>query len=155
MNMEPLREFVSLEKKKKDLDAELKAAKQRLDELEEIIIPMFVADGVPSMAVEADGMTRTLSIYQDVYASPLNEREEVVAALKLSELGAYVAENYNTNSLTSYVREVWNELKDTARREQRVVFEADLRAALPEALRPVLKISLLHKLSSVRSSKST
>ena len=39
MNMEPLREFVSLEKKKKDLDAELKAAKQRLDELEEIIIP--------------------------------------------------------------------------------------------------------------------
>ena len=100
-------------------------------------------------------MTRTLSIYQDVYASPVNDREEVVAALKSSELGAYVAENYNTNSLTSYVREVWNELKDTARREQRVVFEADLRAALPEALRPVLKISLLHKLSSVRSSKST
>ena len=155
MNMEPLREFVSLEKKKKDLDAELKAAKQRLDELEDIIIPMFVEEGVPSMAVEADGMTRTLSIYQDVYASPLNEREEVVAALKASELGVYVAENYNTNSLTSYVREVWNELKDTARREQRVVFEADLRAALPEALRPVLKISLLHKLSSVRSSKST
>ena len=155
MNMEPLREFVSLEKKKKDLDAELKAAKQRLDELEEIIIPMFVAEGVPSMAVETDGMTRTLSIYQDVYASPMNDREEVVAALKASELGVYVAENYNTNSLTSYVREVWNELKDTARREQRVVFEADLRAALPEALRPVLKISLLHKLSSVRSSKST
>ena len=155
MNMEPLREFVSLEKKKKDLDAELKAAKQRLDDLEDIIIPMFVAEGVPSMAVEADGMTLTLSIYQDVYASPLNERQEVVAALKASELGVYVAENYNTNSLTSYVREVWNELKDTARREQRVVFEADLRAALPEALRPVLKISLLHKLSSVRSSKTT
>jgi len=36
MNMEPLREFVSLETRKKELDAELKAAKQRLDELEEV-----------------------------------------------------------------------------------------------------------------------
>ena len=35
MNMEPLREFVSLENRKKDLDAELKAVKQKLDELEE------------------------------------------------------------------------------------------------------------------------
>jgi hypothetical protein len=155
MNMEPLREFVSLEKKKKDLDAELKAAKQRLDELEEIIIPMFVAKGVPSMVVEVPGMTRTLTLYQDVYASPLNEREEVVAALKASELGVYVAENYNANSLTSYVREVWNELKETARREQRVASEADLRAELPEPLQPVLKISLVHKLSSTRSSKTT
>jgi len=154
MDMAPLREFVSLEKKKKDLDAELKVAKQRLDELEDLIIPMFIEHGVPSMAVEADGMTRALSIYQDVYASPVNDREEVVTALKVSELGAYVAENYNANSLTSYVREIWNELKDTAKRENRVVFEADLRAALPEALRPVLKISILHKISSVRSTKS-
>jgi hypothetical protein len=155
MNMEPLREFVSLEKKKKDLDAELKAANQRLDELEQIIIPLFIEDGVPSMAVEADGMTRMLSIYQDVYASPINDRGEVVGALKESELGQYVAENYNTNSLTSYVRELWKELKETARREGRIVTEADLRTALPSALQPVLKISLLHKLSSTRSSKTT
>lgn len=155
MNMEPLREFVSLEKKKKDLDAELKAARARLDELEEIIIPMFIDAGVPAMTVEADGMTRTLSIYPDVYASPVNDREEVVAALKLSELGQYVAENYNTNSLTSYVREVWKELRDAASKEQRVVTEVDLRAALPAPLQPVLRISMVHKLSSTKSSKST
>jgi len=155
MNMAPLREFVSLENKKKNLDAELKAARQRLDELEEIIIPMFIEKGVPAMVVEADGVSRTLSIYPDVYASPVNDREEVVAALKLSELGQYVAENYNTNSLTSYVREVWKELRDTAKREQRVVTERDLRAALPEPLQPVLKIAMIHKLSSTKSSKTT
>lgn len=150
MNMEPLREFVSLETRKKELDAELKAAKQRLDELEEIIIPQFVEEGVPSMTVEVDGVKRTLSIYPDVYAGPLNGREEVVGALKQSELGQYVAENYNANSLTSFVREVWKELRQAAGRERRIVSEDDLRLALPAPLASVLKLSLIHKLSSTK-----
>jgi hypothetical protein len=150
MNMEPLREFVSLEARKKELDAELKAAKQRLDELEEIIIPMFIEAGVPSMTVAVDGARRTLAIYQDVYASPANDRGEVVDALKQSELAQYVAENYNTNSLTSMVRETWKELLDTAARENRMVTEEDLRAALPQPLGVALKVSLVYKLSSTR-----
>jgi len=152
MNLEPLREFVSLENRKRELDADLKATRQRLDELEEVIIPMFIEAGVPSMTVEADGVKRTLSIYPDVYASPLNDREEVVEALKQSELGQYVAENYNTNSLTGYVREVWKELRQAGGREQRLVTEDDLRAALPSPLAAVLKLSLIHKLSSTRKS---
>jgi hypothetical protein len=150
MNLEPLREFVSLENRKKELDAALKATKQKLDELEDIIIPMFIEAGVPAMTVEVDGTRRTLSIYPDVYASPLNDREEVVDALKQSELGQYVAENYNTNSLTSFVRELWKELRQAANREQRVVTEDDLRAALPMPLQGALKLSLVHKLSSTR-----
>jgi len=155
MNMEPLREFVSLEARKKELDAELKAANQKLDELEEKIIPMFIEEGVPSMAVEADGHTRTLSIYPDVCASPLNDRDEVVDALKQSELGQYVAENYNTNSLTSFVREIWKELRETASRDQRAVDENDLRAALPAPLGSALKVGIKFKLSSTRTSRST
>jgi hypothetical protein len=150
MHLEPLREFVSLEQKKKELDAELKATKQKLDELEEQIIPMFIEAGVPSMTVEVNGAKRTLSIYPDVYASPVNDREEVVDALKASELDQYVAENYNTNSLTSFVREIWKELRHNASREERVVTEDDLRVALPQPLRGVLKLSLIHKLSSTR-----
>ena len=150
MNMEPLREFVSVETRKKELDAELKAAKQRLDELEEVIIPQFIEEGVPSMTVEVDGTKRTLSIYPDVYASPLNGRDEVVDALKQSELGQYVAENYNTNSLTSFVREVWKELRQTASAERRIVSEDDLLLALPAPLASVLKLSLIHKLSSTK-----
>ena len=148
MNMEPLREFVSLETCKKELDADLKATKQRLDELEEIIIPQFIEAGVPSMTVEVDGTKRTLSIYPDVYASPLNDREEVVDALKQSELGQYVAENYNSNSLTAYVREVWREVLLLAKQQNRMAGEEDVRAALPKPLGEVLKISLVHKLSS-------
>jgi hypothetical protein len=150
MNLEPLREFVSLENHKKELDADLKATKQRLDELEETIIPMFIEEGVPSMTVEVDGAKRTLSIYPDVYASPANDRDEVVDALKQSELGQYVAENYNTNSLTAFVREVWKDLRQAATRAERVVTEDDLRAALPAPLQGALKITLIHKLSSTR-----
>ena len=148
MNMEQLREFVSLENRKRDLDAELKAANQRLDELEDLIIPQFIEAGVPSIAVTVDGSTRTLSIYPDVYASPLNGRTEVAAALKASELGQYVAENYNSNSLTAYVREVWREVLLLAKQQNRVAGEDDVRAALPKPLGEVLKISLVHKLSS-------
>ncbi len=148
MNMEQLREFVSLENRKRDLDAELKAANQRLDELEDLIIPQFMEAGVPSIAVTVDGSTRTLSIYPDVYASPLNGRTEVAAALKASELGQYVAENYNSNSLTAYVREVWREVLLLAKQQNRVAGEEDVRAALPKPLGEVLKISLVHKLSS-------
>src|ERR1017187_7068351 len=148
MNMEQLREFVSLENRKRDLDAELKAANQRLDELEDLIIPQFIEAGVPSIAVTVDGSTRTLSIYPDVYASPLNGRPEVAAALKASELGQYVAENYNSNSLTAYVREVWREVLLLAKQQNRVAGEEDVRAALPKPLGEVLKISLVHKLSS-------
>jgi len=155
MNMEPLREFVSLETRKRELDAELKTTKQRLDELEEIIIPMFIEAGVPGMDVKAEGATtRYLSIYQDVYASPLNDRGEVVDALKESELGQYVAENYNANSLTALVRETWKELRETASREKRVVSEGDLRAALPAPLGAALEVSLVFKLSSTKSSKN-
>jgi len=152
MNMEQLREFVSLENRKRDLDAELKTANQRLDELEDLIIPQFIEAGVPSIAVTVDGSTRTLSIYPDVYASPLNDRSEVAAALKASELGQYVAENYNSNSLTAYVREVWREVLLLAKQQNRVAAEEDVRAALPKPLGEVLKISLVHKLSSRKKS---
>ena len=148
MNMEQLREFVSLENRKRDLDAELKATNQKLDELERVLIPQFVEEGVPSIAVTVDGSTRTLSIYPDVYASPLKDRAEVAAALKASELGQYVAENYNSNSLTAYVREVWREVLQVAARENRVATEQDVCTALPKPLGGALKVILVHKLSS-------
>ncbi len=148
MNMEQLRGFVSLENRKKDLDAELKATNQKLDELEDLLIPQFIEAGVPSIAVTVDGTTRTLSIYPDVYASPLRDRNEVAAALKASELGQYVAENYNSNSLTAYVREVWREVLVLAKQQNRLAAEEDIRAALPKPLGEALKISLVHKLSS-------
>ena len=144
MNMQQLREFVSLENRKKGLDAELKSVKQQLDDLEEALVPQFIEDGVQRMTIDG----RTVSIQQDVYASPLNDREDVVDALKQSELAQYVAENYNTNSLTAFVREVKRDVELRAQSENRIYTEDDVRAALPQPLGRALKISFVHKLSS-------
>ncbi len=144
MNMQQLREFVSLENRKKDMDADLKSLKQRLDDLEQALVPQFVEDGVQNMTVDG----RTVSLSQDVYASPATGRADVVDALKQSELGQYVAENYNANSLTAFVREVTREVESRANDEGRMYTEDDVRAALPEPLGRALKLSFVHKLSS-------
>ena len=155
MNMEPLREFVSLDARKKDLTAELAATNQRLEELEETIISMFIEDGVPGMDVKADGVpTRYLSINEDIHASPLRDRTEVAAALKDSDLGQYVAENYNTRSVEKIVRDLWKELRQEAARDKRLATVDEVRAALPAPLGAALKISLVYKLSNTISSKN-
>jgi hypothetical protein len=144
VNLEQLKEFVCLENKKKELDAEQKQVKQQLDDLEQVLVPQFIQDGIQKMTVDG----RTVSLVHDIYASPLYDREDVVAALKQSELGQYVAENYNTNSLTAFVREVKREVESQAQQEQRPYDEEDIRAALPAPLGQALKISFVHKLSS-------
>jgi hypothetical protein len=91
MNMEQLKEFVCLENRKRDLDAELKGVKAKLDELEEALVPQFIEAGLTKATVDG----RTVSLAQEIYASPLDGRERVVEALKASELAQYVSENYN------------------------------------------------------------
>ncbi|MCW5981968.1 MAG: hypothetical protein KIT09_28040 [Bryobacteraceae bacterium] len=144
MNTEQLREFVSLEKTKLALDAELKAVKQRLDNLEQALVPQFIADGVARMTVDG----RAISLAQDIYASPLNDRSEVAAALKMSELGQYVAENYNSNSLSAFVREVAREVELVCQQQERLFTEDEVRAALPEPLGKTLKVSFVYALRS-------
>jgi hypothetical protein len=144
MNMEQLKEFVCLENRKRDLDAELKATKQKLDDLEQVLVPQFIDDGVQRMTVD----NRTVSLAQDIYASPMGERADVVAALKASELGQYVAENYNTNSLTAFVREVARDVAVLAGREGRPYGEDEVLQALPQPLGTALKVSFIHSLRS-------
>lgn len=144
MNMEQLKESVYLENRKRDLDAELKATKQKLDDLEQVLVPQFIDDGVQRMTVD----NRTVSLAQDIYASPLSERADVVSALKSSELGQYVAENYNTNSLTAFVREVARDVAALAMREGRPYGEDEVLQALPQPLGTALKVSFIHSLRS-------
>ncbi len=144
MNMEQLKEFVALEKRKRDLDSELKAIGARLDDLEQALVPQFLADGVASMKVDG----RTVYIAQDIQASPLNDRAEVIAALKRSELGQYVSENYNTQSLRAFVREVAEEARLRCQQQDRLFTEEEVRTALPSPLSEALRISFVHSLRS-------
>jgi len=144
MNMEQLREFVALETRKRELDSELKSIAARIDDLEQALVPQFLADGVASMKVDG----RTVYIAQDIHASPLNDRAEVIAALKASELAQYVSENYNTQSLRAFVREVAEEARLRCQQQNRLFTEEEVRTALPKPLGDALKISFVHSLRS-------
>jgi len=144
MNMDQLKEFVALEKRKRDLEAELKAVAARLEDLEQALVPQFLNDGVASMRVDG----RTVYIARDIHASPANDRAEVIDALKRSDLGQYVSENYNTQSLKAFVREVAEEVRLRCEQEDRLFTEEEVRAALPAPLGNSLKISFVHSLRS-------
>ncbi|MBM3744570.1 MAG: hypothetical protein FJW34_02090 [Acidobacteria bacterium] len=142
--MEQLKEFVCLEVRKRDLESELKGVGARIDDLEQALVPQFLSDGVASMKVDG----RTVYIAQDIHASPLKDRAEVIAALKRSELGQYVSENYNTQSLRAFVREVAADVRLQCQQQDRLFNEEEIRAALPSPLGDALKISFVHSLRS-------
>ena len=142
MDIRALREFVQLAERKDQLNGELKAISARLDELEQALVPQFLNDGVSSMRVDG----RAVYVAQDIYASPVNDRDEVIAALKASELGQYVSENYNTQSLKAFVRELAQEVRLRCQQEERLFTEEEVRAALPAPLGNTLKISFVHSL---------
>jgi hypothetical protein len=142
--MEQLKEFVALEKRKRDLDSELEQIAARLDDLEQALVPQFLNDGVNSLRIDG----RLVYLAQEVYAGPVNDRSEVIAALKASELGQYVSENYNTQSLRAFVREVAEEVRLRCEQQERLFTEEEVRAALPAPLGAALKISFVHSLRS-------
>jgi hypothetical protein len=144
MNMEQLKEFVCLETRKRELDSELKAIAARIDDLEQALVPQFLNDGVASMKVNG----RTVYIAQDIQAGPLNDRAEVIGALRRSELGQYISENYNTQSLRAFVREVAEEARLRCQQQNRLFTEEEVRVALPSPLCDALKISFVHSLRS-------
>lgn len=146
MNTADLKEFVALDKEKADLKTRLKTIEVRLGELDESITKQFIEDGMQSISIDG----RTVYLHRDVFASAGDAgKEAVVEALKACDLGQYVSEQYNANSLTAYVREMLREAEEKARLDDRVI--DDPATALPEHLAATLKISTVFSVSSRRS----
>ena len=144
MNMEQLKEFVGLENRKKELDSELKAIAARLDDLEQSRVPQFREDGVQSMRIDG----RVVYVAQDIYPSPVSDRAAVVDALKKSELGQSVSENFNSQSLRAFVREVAEEVRLQCEQQDKLLTEEAVLAARPMPLGQALKVSFVHSLRS-------
>ena len=140
MDNEAIRRFVSLEKRKKELDAALKEATKELAEAREAAIDALLATGFSG--VDVDG--RHVELSRKASARPVGDRTEVISGL--------VAEDYNTKTLDSVVNEVLEDVRRRADEEQwdRLYTEEDVRAALPEPLRAVLQVSFYYLLSSTK-----
>ena len=135
MNMEDLREFVALERQKKELKAQLAPIQDKLAVLSETLTEQFLEDGVTSM--KHDG--RTVFLKREFYASPKDDaggKEPVVKALRKCGLRELVEVTYNTNRLKSAVKELISAKSEDPQWKERLM--NDLSLALPKALREVL-----------------
>lgn len=143
-DMDLYKRWVELENEKIGLEAQLDGVKAEMAGLEPRILEAMVDSGVARISVDG----RTLFTNRSLYAAPAEgkARPDVVAALKTADLGDFVSENYNANSLSAYVREVAD-----AAGGRGVVSLESIHDNLPEALRGVLTI--VEKFS-VRSRKA-
>ena len=123
-----VKQYVCLEKRKRDLDAELKQVEQDLKALERVVVNEMVNAGFNE--VSADG--RKLKLVPDVVASPVEDRWAVVEALKEAGLDQYIPQNYNDSQLRGFVKEIAAEVISRAQDEDRVASAEDVRAALAD-----------------------
>lgn len=145
MNIEQLKRFVALTEEKKALDEKKKQIDAELDEVEVSIVKDFEAEGVQKMSIDG----RTVYLAEDLYCSPLEgDREAVIKALRSAGMRSMVKPNYNTQTLTAYVREIGKSAREACEAAGELFDEEKLRAALPRQLAKTLKVSFVHVLRS-------
>jgi len=95
-------EFAELTHRKNDLEAELGKVKERLGELQPLLLDAIEQERFPSRAT-----VKGLNVYvqRRTFASPKEDRKAVAAALVADGLTEYVKEDYNANSLSAFVRD--------------------------------------------------
>lgn len=103
LDMKALRLFTSLEKTKKGLESELKSTKDELSRLESQLLPQFEAGGMQNATVNG----RVVYVHSQLWAGVAegHTREELVEALKDHGMGDMVKENFNTQTLSAWLRE--------------------------------------------------
>ncbi len=160
MNNRILKRYVALEKKRRDLDKQLKETKKSIEELDASVLEQLRKAEVQSLNI--DGMT--LYIRRELWVkipaqnpeAPRNEqipeKEAAISALAENpETAEYVNETFNSQSVSAFLREI--------EASHDIVLEScnrlsDLEAKgvqLPEALQPIkhaLGVSEVYKVGS-------
>ena len=144
MNIEVIRNYVALVARKRQMAADLKVLTHEVVLLSDSVIDEIQNSG--ARRVEVDGVN--VSIHEDIFVSQRGTPDEMLDALRASDLAQYIApESCADKSLNKYVRDLWLDLRGDPKKPG-LVTERDLRAAIPEALNGLLKISFVYKLGA-------
>jgi hypothetical protein len=100
--MDKIAEFVKLEQRKADLQAELNQVKKDLQILEPIVRNHMLDNNIKSMNVDG----RTAYLKKNVFIKLLVEKPVVAQALMDAGLTDFVREDFNIRTLTAYCREM-------------------------------------------------
>ncbi len=131
---EQVRRYVALDKEKKELKVHLRTVQSELDILEPEVLEAFIEEGVDSIKVDG----RTVSPKAQVWVSPKREDwetadeayERACGALAACGLGQFTGQRFNSQMVSSYVREILAEGSE-----------------LPSELEEVLNITERHTVS--------
>jgi len=100
MDTEGLKEFAELEEEKAQLKNRLNEIDRREEVLADVLKDGMIDAGIKSINIAG----RTIFIRTDIWAKILTSKEELVGALKESDLGEYVSIGVNHQSMSAYVR---------------------------------------------------
>jgi DNA-binding ferritin-like protein len=127
-------EFIELDEQRKGKEGEVDKIKERMAELEPVILERFENAGMQSMKSK---MGATIYIRRELWSGAAEGSEVLLLeVLKSIGMGDLVKEKVNTQTLSAYVREVEKETFNGA-----AVDPNELIKALPEQLQPVLKVT--------------
>lgn len=103
IDIENMRRYVALTQRKRAAEGEVDELKRELARLESKLLEDFERAGVDSMRI--DGMT--VYPHRQLFANARDgDKERAVEALRACGLDDYVKEQFNTQSLSAYVREL-------------------------------------------------
>lgn len=115
--------FVELSAQKRRLEGELVGVKAELRALGEGLLQSMIEEGVPRLSVESSDGEGLVYMHEQTWAKPKDgDRHRLVRVLEALGMGDLVT--YNSQSLSSYVR------------------EALASESLPEPLREVLELDV-------------
>lgn len=96
-----MKRYVSLEKRRRKLEDALDILIKKLTEIVPFVREQMSRAGLKQLKL--DGLT--ISLRRQLWVKVL-DRAAAVAALKASGMADYVAENFNSNSLSAFIREI-------------------------------------------------
>jgi hypothetical protein len=102
-----MKRYVSLDKRRRKLDAELKTVKTQLQELEPTVLEQMTKAETKKLSI--NGVL--LYIKRQIWAKALENKQDTIAAIK-EHMPEYIGENYNSNSLSAWLREVEDTMGD-------------------------------------------
>lgn len=102
LDMTKVRDFVALEKERRELESRLKVVTTKLSDLQEELLEGFTQTGLTQ--AKMDGLR--VYVHRQLWASAKDgDYEKACAVLKEVGLSEFVGERFNTNTLSSWVRE--------------------------------------------------
>ncbi len=126
LNMTQVQEYAALVARKRELEAELRAIQDRLNEMEPGLVEQLIEAGVQHVRVGG----QTVYLQQEIWASPADgDYDALCDALERAGLGDMVVRRVHHHTLTAWVRELRKAEEE-----------------IPEEVRPYLKISETYRL---------